>query len=198
MKGSIEWGTAWCCANFKHRFCYIALLNVRQHGTSTIKLKQIPIRNVVSGWHEIAWTQRPRWDCWRLTGQDLNSCCWKNSSGRKFCKSLAITTCDLNLKHRPCTVKSFLIYCWLWTVCKYRSEMVSQIQLKLYSKSKTWSSGPRFFNRYRRSPRSALRAFPCRRVQSSEPLFVRLRAEHPCSSPTEPQSGWEQLHNASI
>ena len=108
MKGSIEWGTAWCCANFKHSFCYIALLNVRQHGTSTIKLKQIPIRNVVSGWHEVARTQRPRWDCWRLTGQDLNYCCWKNSSGRKFCKSLAITSCHLNLKHRPCTVKSFL------------------------------------------------------------------------------------------
>ncbi len=54
MKGSVEWGTAWCCANFKHCFCfrYIVLLNVRQHGTSTIKLQQMPVRNVASGWHE--------------------------------------------------------------------------------------------------------------------------------------------------
>jgi len=55
MKGSVEWGTAWCSANLKHSFYfrYIVLLNVRQHGTSTIKLQQIPVRNVVSSWHEV-------------------------------------------------------------------------------------------------------------------------------------------------
>ncbi len=111
MKGSVEWGTAWCCANFKDCFCfrYIVLMNVRQHGTSTINLQQMHVWNIASGWHEFTRNQRPRWDCWRLTGQDLNYCCWKNSSGRKFCKSLAITNVYFKSKTQTLHCQVFFV-----------------------------------------------------------------------------------------
>jgi hypothetical protein len=55
MKGSVEWGTAWCCANLKHYFCFRYIPLERppawyQHYKAATDARQ----ECLSGWHEVA------------------------------------------------------------------------------------------------------------------------------------------------